>query len=86
MQYTKYFSFITKENGQLQLSSTQFCRMMNIVHLEGAIKSLLEIKESNKSEFYKYDLKIRKRQIQLTDLTGNLTPQDLIKDMHRFNN
>jgi hypothetical protein len=86
MKYTKYFGLITKEQGRLNLSTEQFQRMMNIVHLEGVILGLSRAKETYKdtNQYYKYDTIIFKHEVQLTDLTGNLTPDLLMEEMMRF--
>lgn len=81
MQYTKYFSFIVKENGQPQMSSESFRTMMNIVYMEGAISGLKKAKEVNKGTdaFYKYDVAILREQTKLTKITGNIEPNELLK-------
>ena len=86
MKYTKYFGLITKEQGRLNLSTEQFQRMMNIVYLEGVISGLNKAKETYKdtNQYYKYDTIIFKHEVQLTDLTGNLTPDLLIEEMMRL--
>ena len=86
MQYTKYFAILTKENGQPNLNTEQFRRMMNIVSIEGVINGMNRIKEKLKSSdaYYKFDMDIFKHQRVLTELTGNLNPNDLIKEMSRF--
>jgi len=86
MKYTKHFGAISKEHGALNLSSNQFQRTMNIVHLEGVILGLNKAKETYKdtNQYYKYDTIIFKHEVQLTDLTGNLTPDLLIKEMIGF--
>ena len=87
MQYTKYFSFKVKENGQPQLSSEQFRRMMNIIYLEGVIHGLKKSKEANKGtdQFYKYDVIIFKQEQKLTELTGNIKPNELLLIMLKTN-
>jgi len=82
MKYTKYFGLITKEQGRLNLSTEQFQRMMNIVHLEGVIIGLNKVKDTNK--YYKYDTIIFKHQVQLNDLTGNLAPDLLMEEIVGF--
>ena len=86
MQYTKYFSILTKENGQPNLNTEQFRRMMNIVSVEGVIVGMTQIKEKykNTNSYYKFDMDIFKSQKVLTNLTGNLKPEDLMKEMLRF--
>ena len=83
MKYSKYFGYITRDNGQPQLSTAQFQRMMNIVSLEGSILSLQIIKERLKetSEYYKYDPDIFRYEKSLHELTNNLKKEDLVKEM-----
>jgi hypothetical protein len=83
MQYTKYFSFIVKENGQPQMSSESFRTMMNVIYLEGVINGLNKSKEAHKGTdaYYKYDVSIFREEKRLTDITGNLDPDDLLKRM-----
>ena len=77
---------MTKEQGRLNLPTMQFQRLMNIVHLEGVLFGLNKAKESNKDTqtFYKYDILIFKEDLKLADLTGNLTPELLLKEMVQF--
>ena len=83
MEYTKYFAFVIKEKGQPNLSSSEFRRMMNIVHLEGKISGLKQVKESLKGteQFYKYDIFISKTLDQLKAETENTTPVELFESM-----
>jgi len=83
MQYTKYFSFIVKENGQPKMSSDSFRTMMNVIYLEGVINGLNRSKEAHKgtNAYYKYDVSIFREEKRLTDITGNLDPDDLLKRM-----
>jgi len=82
MIYSKYFSAITKDNGQPNLSPEQFRRMMNIVFTEGIIAGIKRIKEKEKDQYFKYDTLIFKHDNVLTDLTGNLCPKELVREMH----
>ena len=84
MIYSRYFSSITKENGQPNLNSEQFRRMMNIVYTEGVINGMSKIKEKDKAAYFKYDMLIFNQRISLTNLTGNLKPGDLLKEMYRL--
>ena len=88
MKYTRYFGLITKEQGRLNLSTEQFQRMMNIVYVEGVILGLNNAKETykNTKQYYKYDTLILRQEIQLSDLTSNLAPDLLLKEMMRFSN
>ena len=87
MNYTKYFSLLTKEHGTPQLSNYQFRRMMNIVHVEGKLYGINMIKEhfKNTPEFTRFDLMVFKKQKSLIELTGNLKPEDLIREMMLYN-
>ncbi len=71
MKYTKYFAILTKANGQPNLSTEQFRRMMNIVSIEGIIMGMSRIKEKYKDTqyYYKYDLDIFKYQMLYIDYT-----------------
>lgn len=62
MKFTRYFGLITKEQGTMNLSTDQFQRMMNIVHIEGVIAGLALAKETNKNldSYHKYDILILK--------------------------
>ncbi len=86
MKYSKYLGLVTNDNGQPNLNTEQFQRMMNIVSLEGIIQGLKIIKEKYKNtpNYYKFDIVILKYQRILTDLTGNLKPEDLIKEFYHF--
>lgn len=77
---------MTKEQGRLNLSTIQFQRLMNIVHLEGVLFGLHKAKEANKDkqEYHKYDILIFKEELKLAELTGNLTPDLLLKEMAQF--
>ena len=39
-------------------------------------------KETN--QYYRYDTLLFKMEMQLSDLTGNIDPKDLIKEMYQF--
>lgn len=86
MKYTKYFGAVTKEKGQLNLATSQFQRMMNIVYLEGVIAGLIKAKDTykNTNEFHRYDMLIFKQNSKLTELSGNLTPELLLQEMVRL--
>ena len=86
MIYTKYFATVTKENGQPNLSNDQFRRMMNIISVEGILNGFNKIKENYKNTpgYYKYDILIFKQDKVITTLTGNLKPNELLKEMYRL--
>ena len=83
MKYTKYFGMISRHQGQLNLATEQFQRMMNIVHLEGVICGLKRAKESYKDTnlYYRYDVKILKYDTKLSELTGSFPPDVLLQEM-----
>lgn len=58
MKYSKHFGAVTKENGQPNLNSEHFRRLMNIIFGEGVIHGLRIIKEKykNTNAYYKFDL------------------------------
>lgn len=75
MKYTEFFNKHNKANGVPVLNSDQFGRYMNIVHLEARIKEMNKyISRDNYSTIFKVEK-------QLTGLTGNLKPEDLLKEM-----
>ena len=69
-----------KEAGPFQISADQWRRLMNIVYIEGSIRSLQKIRDPRFP--YKYDMIVFKYQKRLADLTGNLSPKDLIREMY----
>ena len=86
MKYSKYFGAITRDKGNLDLSTEQFQRLMNIVFVEGVINGLNKAKHTYKDTelFSKYDMLIFKEGMKLSGLTGNLTPDKLLKEMHQL--
>ena len=86
MRYTNYFSSTVKEQGPPHLNPDQFRRMMNIVFLEGIIAGMEKIKNKDKTQVFKYDMLIFKQNQLLTKLTGNLRPNQLIREMYQMSN
>lgn len=86
MKYSKYFGSVTRDNGQPNLNTEQFKRMMNIVSIEGVIHGLNIVKEKykNTSAYYKFDMDIFKHQRVLTELSGNLKPNELVEEMYHL--
>ncbi len=80
MIYTKYFSGFTKQNGQPNLSPDQFKRMMNIIFVEGILQGINQIKTKEKQAF-RFDILLFNQDTVLTDLTGNLSPKELVREM-----
>ena len=77
MIYTKYFSGFTKENGQPNLNPEQFRRLMNIIFVEGSIQGMNQIKGDFKNEILLF-----KQDAVLTDFTGSIPPQELVREMY----
>ena len=86
MRYTNYFSSLVKEQGPPHLNPDQFRRMMNIVFLEGTIAGMERIKAREKSQAFRYDMLIFKQNKTLAQLTGNLHPSRLIREMCQMSN
>lgn len=86
MIYANYFSSITKDNGPPNLSTDQFRRMMNIIYLEGVINGIKRIKEKEAGQSYKYDIVIYKHTSVLAQLTSNLKPNLLLREMYHLSN
>ena len=84
MTYANFFSSVTKDNGQPNLSPDQFRRMMNIVYIEGVISGIKRIKEKETGQYFKYDVLIFKHDSVLTELTGNLKPNALLREMYNL--
>jgi len=84
MIYANYFSAVTKDNGQPNLNPDQFRRMMNIVYIEGVINGIKRIKEKETGQYFKYDVLIFKHGSVLTELTGNLKPNLLLREMYHL--
>ena len=83
MKYTKYFGGIIKHNGIPNLSQESFQTMMNIVWLEGQLEGLLKAQKNIRQEEEKYRFDIIKFNVgkQLTELTGNREPKDIMNDL-----
>ena len=81
MVYTKYFAGVLNEKGPFRINATQWKRVMNIVYLEGSIQGLRSINDPQ--EPHRYDMLVFRYQKKLADLTGNLKPEELMREMHR---
>lgn len=86
MKYSSYFSSVTKENGPPNLNPEQFKRLMNITFIEGVIQGLNKVKQEYKDSpyYYKFDTFIFKYDMLLAQLTGNLNPTDLLREMYNL--
>lgn len=79
MRYSKYFGQIVKDQGTPYLSESSFQKMMNIVFLEGKVEGLKKARKLEKESPGKFDMPIFSLGKQLTDLTGNIEPKELLK-------
>jgi len=77
---------MTKEMSSINLYISQFQRLKNIVFLKGIISSLNKTKETYKdtNQYSRYDTLIFEENMRLTDLTGNLPPDNRLREMHRI--
>ena len=80
MKYTDYFSHTLRENGTPKLSAEGFKRYMNIVYAEGELNGIGFSKNRLRETAYFHTLDIKKFNIskRLSDLTGNLEPEELL--------
>ena len=83
MKYTKYFGRMNKDRGLQRISHIQMARIMNIAYLEGRLRGIkestslfLQDKNTRRSEVLTYRVAR-----QITDLTGNREPKDVLKEM-----
>lgn len=75
MQYCSYFAKVLDSSGVPHLSVDQFKRFMNIVAIESKLSELKKVKTRYN---FNYIFNLEKK---LTELTGNLKPEDLLKEM-----
>jgi hypothetical protein len=83
MKYTKYFSGVLRNQGVPNLNVEQYARLMNIVSLEGRMQELLDLKETitNREEYYKYDVRIKRLLAKIEALTASESPNALMQHM-----
>jgi len=81
--YAEHFGQMTKEGGQPRLSDAQFRRFMNIIYQCGVIKGVNKSKKHFKGtkDAHKLDIEHFLQGKKLTQLTGNLPPEALLKEM-----
>ena len=72
-----------KEQGTPHLSQKSFQKIMNIVWLEGQLTGLSKAKENihNKDEKYRFDILVHDVNKQLTELTGNRKPHEVMRNL-----
>lgn len=83
MKYSKYFGIVFKSQGIPKISVVQMQRLMNIVSTEGELNGMRNMQDPN-NKTRDYRMKIFRKEKQLTLLSGNLDPEDLIKEMFRL--
>lgn len=80
MKYSTYFGHILKQSGVPRLSYNQFQRMMNIVVLEAEIRGMQKMREHYTITDKTRHL-ISMRENKLSDLTRNLPPDKLMREL-----
>ena len=78
MLYTKYFSILVRDQGMPNLSTSSFQKFMNVVVLEGQLEGLKKAKTLDKENPEKYGMELFKIGRQLTEITGNLEPNEFL--------
>jgi len=83
MIYTKYFSGVLKHQGVPNLNVGQYARLMNIVSLEGRLQELMDSTETviNKDEMYKHYVRKNSLKRQISKLTLDEAPKNLMHSM-----
>jgi len=81
MIYSRYFKAIIREGGIRSLEPNTLAQIMNIIHLEGKLEGMNILKEKMKdsAEPYKFDFDILKVKAQLSSITGDLPPKELLR-------
>ena len=81
MIYSRYFKAIIREGGIRSLEPNILAQIMNIIHLEGKLEGMNVLKEKMKdsAEPYKFDFAILKVKSQLSSITNDLQPKELLR-------
>ena len=81
MVYSRYFKAIIREGGIRSLEPNILAQIMNIIHLEGKLDGMNLLKEKMKesAEPYKFDFDILTVKSQLSSITGDLQPKELLR-------
>ena len=81
MIYSRYFKAIIREGGIRSLEPNILAQIMNIIHLEGKLEGMNVLKEKMKdsAEPYKFDFDILKVKSQLSSITNDLQPKELLR-------
>ena len=86
MKYSKFFEREISEGNLSLLSPYEMKRVMKIISIEGSIASLKIEKdkiENSRNPTY-FNMTIFNYEMELTKLSRNLTPDDLLKEMVRL--
>lgn len=86
MKYAEYFGQMIKQSGVPRLSYQQFSRMMNIVFLEGEIRGMQIMREQHDYLTDQTRHLIYQQEMKLSDLTRNLKPDVLLKELIKLSN
>jgi len=83
MIYTKYFSGVLKHQGVPNLNVEQYARLMNIISLEGRLQELMDSTETviNKDEMYKHYVRMNSLKRQISKLTLDEAPKNVMHSM-----
>lgn len=83
MRFTKYYNGVVKNQGIPNLNSEQYCRLMNIISLEGRLQELMSLKEKIKdpAKRNQYDIRILTLEGKLAELTSRNYPKYVLNDM-----
>ena len=86
MIYSRYFKAIIREGGFRSLEPDTIAQIMNIVHLEGKLEGMNVLKEKmeDSAEPYKFDFDILKVKSQLSSITGDLQPKELLRRFYEL--
>ena len=85
MQYTKVVSQLIKSHGSINLPPSAQRKINNIIWLEGRIHELISLKPIMEKAGLPHflDIRIFERHKQLTEITHNLEPMELIEKLSK---
>lgn len=77
MRYTKYFSSVIRQHGNLNLEQEALQTFLNIVHLEAELKVYESLNQEKR-----FVIQIHSIQEQIKILTGGLEPKILMEKLY----
>tara|TARA_R110002096_G_scaffold425755_2_gene634708 strand:- start:559 stop:843 length:285 start_codon:yes stop_codon:yes gene_type:complete len=82
-KYYKYFKGKITEEGVLHIDNEQYCKLLDIVFLEGGLRSfeLLKSRCKTPEERYKYDVDIYKIEKKLSQLVNMPNDKQIPKNV-----